>query len=80
MELERDLFSLKDRDAIKLAVIQKLTRGGLTSASTLSEEQELRVDKRKKKLSDKVFGLSLESDDQERMVTECRGRPCYLPK
>ena len=80
MELERDLFSFKHRDAIKLAVIQKLTKEGLTSASILSEEQELKVDKKKKKISDKVFGLSLECDDQERTVTECCGRPCYLPK
>lgn len=80
----RDYFSFKHRESLKTAVIQTLANSGISSLSGFNDQDQNQFwDKKKRRhCSDtgRVFGLSLEDERQDRVVTEVSGRPCYLPK
>jgi hypothetical protein len=77
----KDLFSLKNRESVSLAIIEKLSTNGVTTIAGYNTQDAYKFrEKKRKKHSSAVFGLSLEDDNQDRRVTDIRGKPCYLPK
>lgn len=80
-----DVLSFSNKDTISSAVITILQKNGMTNLTERLITLQPAPKKNTSRLSTRVFGLPLEGtisagQQQDRKMTECDGRPCYLPR